>query len=122
MIVKTAMIPLMVQYQMSVGSTETAVELRVGPVMFGIPMTFPIKSEITAIPVAFGVGQLYLRPDFSHFISSVHLPLRSSTSAGCERNKYRNNVRQTVSSILMYSTEIFVCEWHLSAITYSSRC
>ena len=46
MIVKTAMIPLMVQYQMSVGSTETAEELRVGPVMFGIPMTLPVyKSE-----------------------------------------------------------------------------
>ena len=55
MIVKTVMIPLMIQYQMSVGSSETAEELRVGPVMFGIPMTFPIKSEITVIPLLSGL-------------------------------------------------------------------
>jgi len=96
-IVKTVMIPLMVQYQMSVGSTETAEELRVGPVMFGIPMTFPVKSEITVIPVALGVGQLYLKLIFltllarssSYRYVRPHLP-----DAGTE---YRNNVRQTVS-------------------------
>ena len=71
------MIPLMVQYQISIGSSETAEELRVVPVMFGISVTFPIDSEI--IPVAISLacvagvrGWTGLSPTyFSHFVSSV---------------------------------------------------